>query len=322
MNPPTLILDSLILAPLILEPLILELKGNSLDDGPGIRTVVFFKGCPLDCVWCHNPESKKTATEISFESKVCVGCNTCIDTCTQNALSRENPLFIDRSLCSLCFDCVDNCPAGALEQIGKKMSISEIVAQVMKDKPFFDTSKGGVTFSGGEPTLNMAYLGEAAKALKEQGVHVLVETCGQFNYDSFIELVYPHVDLIYFDIKIMDSHGHKKYCGMPNKRILENFKKLHKRYLDGGVAVLPRTPLIPDITDTKENLLAIVSLYKEEGVKKTQLMPYHPLWQEKNLKIGISPVLTKEWSPEKWMAQERLKACEKIFTDGGILLES
>ena len=123
-------------------PLILELKGNSLDDGPGIRTVVFFKGCPLDCIWCHNPESKKPGVEISFESTVCVGCNTCIETCTRKALFRENPLFIDRNLCNLCFDCVDNCPSNALERIGQVMDIYQIAEQVMKDKPFFDTSKG------------------------------------------------------------------------------------------------------------------------------------------------------------------------------------
>jgi len=302
-------------------PLILELKGNSLDDGPGIRTVVFFKGCPLDCVWCHNPESKKPGVEISFESKVCVGCHTCLETCTPKALSLENPLFINRDICNLCFDCVDNCPSCALERIGRGMDISDIIDQVMKDKPFFDTSKGGVTFSGGEPTLNMAYLGRAAKGLREKGVHVLIETCGQFNYDSFMELVYPHVDLIYFDIKIIDANDHKKYCGLPNKTILENFKRLHRQYLKGGVKILPRTPLIPDITDTQENLSAILALYQEEQVKTTQLMAYHPLWQEKNQKIGIPPVLTEENKMGEWMSNERVKACEKIFISGGITLE-
>ncbi len=302
-------------------PLILELKGNSLDDGPGIRTVVFLKGCPLDCIWCHNPESKKPGVEISFESNVCVGCNTCIKTCTQQALSKENPLFIDRSLCNLCFDCVDNCPSGALERIGQPMEISKMVEQVIKDKPFFETSKGGVTFSGGEPTLHMEYLGRAVKAMKDNGVHVLIETCGQFNYNAFMDLVYPHVDLIYFDIKIMDSHAHKKYCGIPNKTIIDNFKKLYGHYRDGGVEVLPRTPLIPNITDTKENLRAIVSLYTQENVKKTQLLPYHPLWQEKNKKIGITPVSIKETNMEDWMSNERLTLCEKFFIDQGISIE-
>lgn len=303
------------------KPLILEVKGNSLDDGPGIRSVVFFKGCPLSCIWCHNPESKKRAGEISFDPNDCVGCETCIETCAPKALSKKNPFFIDRILCNLCFDCVESCPSGALERVGSEMSVDDIVEQVMKDKPFYDTSNGGVTFSGGEPTLNMEYLAEAAKTLKEKGVHVLIETCGQFNYDQFMERVYPHVDLIYFDIKIIDSDNHKTYCGLPNKTILENFKKLHTKYLDGGIEILPRTPLIPGITDTKANLEAIVSLYKSENVTKTQLMAYHPLWQDKNLKIGIKPVSAEDGQMSKWMPNERVKECEKFFTDADIVLE-
>lgn len=301
--------------------LILEIKGNSLDDGPGIRSVVFFKGCPLSCIWCHNPESKKTGVEISFEPDECVGCNTCMETCTKNALSKENPFFIDRTLCDLCFECVTHCPSGALERVGHEMNVSEVVEKVLKDKPFFDTSKGGVTFSGGEPALDMEFLGKAAKTLKENGVNVLVETCGQFNYEKFNELVYPHVDLIYFDIKIMDSSHHKLYCGLSNKTILENFRKLYRKYLAGGTKVLPRTPLIPGITDTKENLLAIVSLYKEEQVNKTQLMAYHPLWRDKNLKLGLTPHSTGETEMGEWMSAERTRECEKFFTDAGIFLE-
>ena len=301
--------------------LILEIKGNSLDDGPGIRSVVFFKGCPLSCVWCHNPESKKACVEISFEPNNCIGCNTCIETCTKKALSRENLFFIDRTLCDLCFECVANCPSNALERVGRGMKVSEIVETVVKDKPFFDTSKGGVTFSGGEPALDIEFLAKAAKALKEKGVHVLIETCGQFNYEKFNELVYPHVDLIYFDIKIMDRENHKKYCGFPNTTILENFKKLYRKHLNGGVKVLPRTPLIPGITDTRQNLLAIVSLYREEKVKKTQLLPYHPLWQDKNLKIGIKQVSAKDSNMDEWMENERVKECEAIFRQAGIFTE-
>jgi pyruvate formate lyase activating enzyme len=302
-------------------PLILEIKGNSLDDGPGIRSVVFFKGCPLSCIWCHNPESKKATAEISFDAKECVGCNTCVETCANKALSKENPFFIDRKLCNLCFACVETCPSGALEQVGQDLGVPGIVERVIKDKPFFDTSKGGVTFSGGEPTRHLSFLAKAATALKELGVHVLLETCGHFDYEIFNELVYPHVDLIYFDIKIMDSDDHKRYCGRPNETILENFRKLYGRYREGGVEILPRTPLIPDITDTNENLSAIVSLYREEKVHTTQLMPYHPLWQEKNRKLGSPPLSLTGNKLGEWMAKDRIKACEKIFTDAGIIME-
>jgi pyruvate formate lyase activating enzyme len=301
--------------------LILEVKGNSLDDGPGIRSVVFFKGCPLSCIWCHNPESKKKGFEISFDPGECIDCQTCVETCTQNALSKKNPFFIDRRLCNLCFECVENCPADALEQVGHVMKTSTVVEKMLKDKPFFDTSQGGVTFSGGEPTLHMDYLAEIAKALKEKGVHVLIETCGYFDYDTFVEQVYPDVDLIYFDIKIVDRANHKKFCGVSNEIILENFKKLYKKYLDGGKEVLPRTPLIPGITDTMENLHDIISLYRAEKVKKTQLMGYHPLWQDKTQKLGIKPVLTGATHLEEWMSVERVRKCRKLFSDAGIYTE-
>ena len=139
---------------------------------------------------------------------------------------------------------------------------------------------------------------------------------------AFIDLVYPHVDLIYFDIKIMDSHSHKKYCGIPNKTIIENFIKLHGKYLASGVEVMPRTPLIPEITDTKENLGAIVAFYKKKKVKKNQLLDYHLLWQEKNKKIGIIPVSVKEANLEAWMSDKRLTLCEKFFIDQVILMVS
>ncbi len=299
-------------------PLTLEIKGNSLDDGPGIRSVIFFKGCPLSCSWCHNPESKKREVEISFDSEVCVGSHTCIDVCPKSALSFDNPFFIDRDSCDLCFECVEQCPSGALESVGHEMQVEEIVRTVVKDKPFFDSSNGGVTFSGGEPTLNMAFLAESAKGLKEQGIHVLIETSGQFNYDKFNALVYPYVDLIYFDIKLIDKELHRKYCGPTNTTILNNFKKLQQQYLAGGVKILPRTPLVPNITDTPGNLTAIASFYKEQGVTTTQLMAYHPMWQEKNLKLGIQSFLGENSCMDKWMPNQRVKECGETFTSMGI----
>lgn len=299
-------------------PLTLEIKGNSLDDGPGIRSVVFFKGCPLKCTWCHNPESKKQHVEISFDPDECVGSHACFSACPKQAISTDNPFFIDRNACDLCFKCVEECPSGALERVGHDLSVSKILSTVIKDKPFFDSSKGGVTFSGGEPTLNMAFLAESAKSMKENGIHVLIETSGQFNYDKFNRLVYPYIDLIYFDIKLMDNEQHKKHCGTPNKTILDNFRKLQQQYLAGGVEILPRTPLIPNITDTTENLSAIASLYKEVGVTHTQLMAYHPMWQNKNLKIGNTGQAEADGDLNKWMPNERVTECEKIFTEMGI----
>ncbi len=302
-------------------PLILEIKGNCLDDGPGIRTVVFFKGCPLDCAWCHNPESKKRWVEIAFDSAVCVGCDTCLSTCTRQALSRENPLFVDRRACDLCFECVETCPSGALERLGREMTVSGVVDRVIKDKPFFDTSRGGVTFSGGEPTISLPFLARAAESLQAKGVHVLVETCGHFNYAAFMEQVYPHVDLIYFDLKLMDPRRHAHYCGRPNDTILANFRKLYRQYLAGGVAVLPRVPLIPGITDTQENLSAILALFKEKQVRKAQLLAYHSLWLAKNRKLGVESSLGDDNRLKGRLAEARRQACARMFRAAGIALE-
>ena len=150
-------------------PLILEISGNALDDGPGIRSVIFFKGCPLSCVWCHNPEGKRAVREIAFDAKACVGCDTCMKLCPEKALSRGNRHFIDRTRCSLCFLCADACPSEALSRVGLEMEVGEIVYTVMKDKPFYDVSGGGVTLSGGEPALFMDFTAALLSRLKAQG---------------------------------------------------------------------------------------------------------------------------------------------------------
>ncbi|MFW6113673.1 MAG: glycyl-radical enzyme activating protein, partial [Actinomycetota bacterium] len=206
------------------DPLILDIKGNSLDDGPGIRTVIFFKGCPLSCVWCHNPESKRTGPEISFDAGECIGCDSCIGVCERGALSRSNPVFIDRDKCDLCMRCVDECPAQALSSVGRSMMVEGIVEEVEKDLPFFKTSGGGVTLSGGEPTLFMDFASRLLRLLKSLSVHTLVETCGYFDYLDFKTSLYPYLDLIYYDLKLYDPEEHRKYCGVPNKKILENFR--------------------------------------------------------------------------------------------------
>ncbi|MEA2101694.1 MAG: glycyl-radical enzyme activating protein [Thermodesulfobacteriota bacterium] len=300
------------------QPLILEIKGNSLDDGPGIRSMVFFKGCPLSCVWCHNPESKRIAQEISFDAKECVGCNTCIDTCPNGALSRDNRYFIDRDRCTLCMACVDACPSGALTRVGESMGVDEIVDKCLRDKPFFDTSGGGVTLSGGEPTMYMGFTHELLKRLKEQGVSTLVETCGQFNTGEFEELILPYTDLIYMDIKILDPKEHKRYCGVDNHLILENFIRLNELSKGGGFSILPRVPLIPGITDTEANIRAIAKFLKNHGVKRSALLSYNPLWHEKNDKIGVENPFEDNDSMHKWLPAQKVNDCGEIFRQAGI----
>jgi pyruvate formate lyase activating enzyme len=299
-------------------PLILDIKGNSLDDGPGIRSVIFFKGCPLSCVWCHNPESKKPGTEISFDGNDCVACDTCINLCPKGALSRNNPFFIDRDRCDLCFACVENCPSGALAQVGRKLSIDEIAAQVKNDIPFFKTSGGGVTLSGGEPTLFMNFLAELLQRLKAEGIHVLLETCGLFKLDVFVEHILPHTDMIYYDIKLIDPDQHKLHCGVSNETILENFIQLNKISAQGEFKILPRTPLIPGITATKENLIGIAAFLKKQEIKTTHLMAYNPLWFDKNKKIGTACPMGKGADKGTWIPQEKIMEYKAIYKEYGI----
>jgi pyruvate formate lyase activating enzyme len=299
-------------------PLVLEIKGNSLDDGPGIRSVVFFKGCPLSCGWCHNPESKRPGREIGFDATECIGCNTCLETCPEKALSRENPFFIDRNVCSLCFACVETCPSGALSQVGRSMTIDSILKTTLKDKSFFNNSNGGVTLSGGEPTLFLNFASDLLKAFKRNNIHTLLETCGLFDLTVFEEMLYPFIDTIYYDIKLIDAEEHSIFCGAPNHRILANFRHLQEKFLAGHVKIIPRTPLIPGITDTQKNLTGIAQFLQECKVTSIQLLAYHPLWQAKNQKIGHADCLGNNPEIGRFLPQDKMDTCRNIFETAGI----
>jgi len=309
-------------------PLILDIKGNALDDGPGIRSVVFFKGCLLDCDWCHNPESMSKKGEISFEAKNCLGfdtsnslgCSLCETSCPEQAIATDNPLLIDRDKCTLCYQCVEACPAAAITQVGDIMSVDEVCQRVLKYKSFYDSSGGGVTLSGGEPTLHMDYVSELLKKLKSNGVHTLLQTCGLFSYDKFISLLYPWLDTIYFDLKLYDEDQHRQYCGASNETILNNFVQLHQLHLEGGVEVLARTPLVPGITDSDSNLKSIAKFLKANNVSRTQLMTYNPIWQDKRDKLGYNSEAVVDESLKKWMNQVQIEQCETIFREAGLQL--
>ena len=299
-------------------PLILEIRGNSLDDGPGIRSVIFFKGCPLSCAWCHNPEGKRVVQEIAFDANECVGCDTCLNLCPEIALSRDNRYFIDRTRCSLCFRCADACPSGALSRVGREMKVGEIVDVVMKDKPFYDTSGGGVTLSGGEPALFMDFTAELLSYLKARDVNTLLETCGSFDMRKFQSALLPHLDTVYFDIKLINDNAHRRYTGASNERILDNFKKLVDITRGSSVMVLPRTPLIPGISDTDGNMEGIASFLAGLGIRKAALISYNPLWHAKADKIGVDDPFHQEKSMTTWIDPARLKRCRDPFINAGI----
>ncbi|MHA1805162.1 MAG: glycyl-radical enzyme activating protein [Promethearchaeota archaeon] len=291
-----------------METLIADIKRNALDDGPGIRTLIFFKGCPLDCVWCQNPETKSPKQEIKFERDYCSFCKRCIDACDQGALSLENEFRIKRVLCNFCGNCIKACPNQAYGFVGKAWTHENLLEIILKDKVFFDNTGGGVTFSGGEPTLHVEYLHGLLIKLKAHDIHICLETCGYFNFDAFKKKILPFLDLIYFDLKIKDSKLHEKYCGVSNELIFNNFTYLNKL---NKIEILPRIPLIPGITTTRENLSNLVSFLKAENVKKVGLLPYNPLWLSKPSKIGVIPAYTRSES----LSAEEKSQIKEIFSD-------
>ncbi|MCD6586598.1 MAG: glycyl-radical enzyme activating protein, partial [Desulfobacteraceae bacterium] len=272
-------------------------------------------------VWCHNPESKKAGAEISFDKNECVGCDTCIEVCPENALDRKNPFFIDRTRCTLCNACAETCPSGALSMVGKKIPMEDIVATILKDKPFYKNSNGGVTLSGGEPTLYMDFLSELLQALKDEGIHTLVETCGMFDFESFEKKVLPYIDTIYYDIKIFDPDIHQQFCGVKNDRILKNFSKLNTLSAENSFELLPRTPLIPNITATEKNLTEIADFLNTQGVGQTRLLAYNPFWHEKNDKIGTHNSFKNDQAMTSWIPNEKLEIYRSIYAKKGIHTE-
>jgi pyruvate formate lyase activating enzyme len=304
----------------ITAPLLLEVKGNALDDGPGIRSVVFFKGCLLSCQWCHNPESIPQKVEISYDQSLCVDAQACLENCPEAALSKTNPLFIDREKCTLCFKCVEACPSTALTRVGEEATVDDIFDKVIKYKSFYETTGGGVTLSGGEPTLYMEFVSELLQKLQAEGIHTLLQTCGLFPYDRFMQLLYPYLDLIYFDIKIIDRDNHRRFCGVANDAILENFGRLQKEYERGGLEILARTPLVPGMTSDARNLEDIARFLQSHNVTRAQLMDYNPLWHDKSERLG-SPIQVGDGDPlRQWMPQGEIERCREIFTAHGLEL--
>ncbi len=266
--------------------MIFDIKRDCSDDGPGIRTTVFFKGCPLSCVWCHNPEGVKASPGISFDSNVCnpadCGC-PCLKQCCNGTLTVDTSLQVDYSLCSRCDNCFEVCPTNALEPVGRWLTEDDLFYEVCVDKTFYDSTGGGVTLSGGEPTMQMEFINCFLQRLKDEGINTAIETCGFFDFSLFQEKALPFLDLIFFDLKLIDDTENKKHTGQSNKIILENFCKLVQ---NTNVKVIPRIPLIPGITTTSANLTGIGKFLKDLNISNCELMPYNPLWYDKLNKLG------------------------------------
>ena len=243
---------------------ILRIQRMSTEDGPGIRSTVFFKGCPLNCIWCHNPESISPGVQLHWVGSRCIGCLSCVAVCPENALSAgKNGIALDRSACTGCQRCLEVCPSTAMEAYGQSYGLVGLVSEVLKDRIYFEKSGGGVTLSGGEPTLQAGFAVPLLRALQEKGVHTALDTCGQAAWNT-LEAHLPHADLVLYDLKEIDPVRHEEYTGTTNARVLENLVKLGSFMRERGTprALWIRTPLIPGCTASTENLRGIGSFIK------------------------------------------------------------
>jgi pyruvate formate lyase activating enzyme len=299
-----------------LTPLVAELKGNSLDDGPGIRSVVFLKGCPLDCDWCHNPETKRIGVELGFDASACIGARDCLAACPLGALDPSLASFVDRDTCDTCGRCVEVCPSGALRLVGRERPVEDVMAELARYEPFHRASGGGLTLSGGEATLHPQYCGSLLREARARGIHTLLETCGHFVWDRVRTHMLPWLDEVYVDVKLMDPGLHRRHCGTDNRVILDNVAALVAFSGAGGPTVLPRVPLVPGITATDENLTAIASFLRALGVSRVSLLAYNPLWHDKAATVGVVPA----FAGEGWMSREDDERCRAHF-DGFELVD-
>ena len=290
-----------------MEALIFNVQGYSIHDGGGIRTILFFKGCPLKCQWCSNPESQKFEPQFEFNEADCMGCGLCVKECPTQV--RKAPgVYVEG--CDGCHVCADVCPTAALKIDGKKYDVEGALKLALKDKAFYDQSGGGVTFSGGEALCHADFISELTDALHAEGVDVAIETCGAVPWDK-IKTAVEKIDTVLYDVKHMDSAQHKKFTGMGNELILENARKIAQAKGDGMVI---RVPLIGGVNADEENIRRTGEFAKEIGLREIHLLPYHRFGEPKYRKIG------KEYAGEAFRTptDEQQEKLSKMLESMGI----
>lgn len=264
--------------------IITEIERYAINDGPGIRTNIFLKGCPLRCKWCANPETQKTTNQLMYWQNRCIGCQHCIQNCPTHSLAwGKTGITINREQCEACGTCTNVCNSQALTMAGEKKSVADILEIVKKDLPFYQISGGGVTFSGGEATSQGAFLLGLAKAMNENNIHTCIETCGYAKWET-LESIVPYIDIFLFDIKTIDDDEHTALTGVSNALILENLCKLFKI----GADVIVRIPIIPGLTDTDKNIHDTLTFLKKHAPgSSVSLLPYHRLGTSKYKKLNM-----------------------------------
>jgi pyruvate formate lyase activating enzyme len=296
--------------------LIFDIKRYAINDGPGIRVVIFFKGCNLHCAWCHNPESISAEAGKMYTQSKCIRCGSCVVACEQDAISLfADGIVIDQQRCVMCGKCCEACPSMALEMSGKVMSVDEIIGIIEKERIFFEQSGGGVTFSGGEPLLHSELLIKLLDECGKRGIHRIVDTAGNVREETLLEVA-KRTDMFLYDLKMMDSELHKQWTGSDNSLILQNLKKL----AETGAGIIIRIPLIGGVNDTDENIEQTARFISELAgdSKEVQLLPYHNIARHKYQKLGIKDKSEKLREPDKEALSAALEKFRKYGIKAGI----
>lgn len=289
-------------------PYIINIQKYSVHDGEGIRTTVFFKGCPLNCRWCHNPESQRYHPELMFDRDKCTGCGYCMKHCDQHAISiKETGVAItDADKCVLCGECLDYCIANSREIVGKQYTVSKLVKIICKDRMFYEESGGGVTLSGGEVmTQDMDYVEALCKRLQEEGISIAIDTCGFAPVQNYERLL-PYVDVFLYDLKTLDDVVHQKYMGQSNQLILSNLEFLADHHANINI----RIPVIEPINSDIESMEQIIKYLKERiGIVRVNLLPYHNTGSHKYAKLGLEYPVNELRTP----SQKHMELCKALF---------
>jgi len=275
--------------------IIFNIQRYSIHDGPGIRTTVFLKGCPLNCWWCQNPESQLSGQEMIFWEDRCISCGACSTICPTGAIQIKNGIPVtEKEKCILCGKCIEKCPALAREMIGKKMTAEEVLKEIEKDLVFYEESGGGVTFSGGEPLGQSEFLESLLNCCQEKKIHTAVDTSGYISWE-ILSKISSKVDLFLYDLKIMDNKRHKKFTGVSNELILENLKKLSSVHHN----IFVRFPVIPGINDDYQNIKETGEFLSSLKVAQVNLLPYHYIGIDKYKRLGKKYKLADIQPPSK-----------------------
>ncbi|KYO67847.1 glycyl-radical enzyme activating protein [Thermovenabulum gondwanense] len=297
------------------EGIIFDIKRYAIHDGPGIRTTVFFKKCPLNCWWCHNPEGISPSKELMYFEYKCIFCKTCQLVCPLNAISINERIHkINRESCNGCGICSESCPTGALRLVGRTVTCNELIEEIEKDTLLYDSSGGGVTFSGGEPLSQSAFLIEVLKECKKRYIHTALDTSG-YAPGNIFESVIDYVDLFLFDIKLFDEKNHIKYTGVSNKLIKQNLSLLLEK--GRGKDIILRFPVITGITDTEENIESLASFIASlKGINEIDLLPFHDIC-EKYQRLGKEYKMPTNQAPP----EEKIKYIKNKFEKIGLFVK-